>query len=59
MKNIIQQLPDNQFIRIHHSYIVNINKVKVFHKEKLEIAELELPVSEKYRNVVKINFGMK
>ncbi len=56
MKKIITQLPNNQFVRIHHSYIVSIHKVHIWHKEKLEIAAIELPISEKYRNTVKAIF---
>ncbi len=56
MKKIITQLPENQFIRIHNSYIVSIHQVRVWHKEKLEIAAIELPISEKCRNAVKAVF---
>jgi two-component system, LytTR family, response regulator len=53
MKNIIQQLPDNQFIRIHHSYIVHIKKATAIHPNHVVIGEISLPVSEQKKEVLK------
>jgi len=49
MKNIEGQLPANTFIRIHHSYIINITAVESVHKNEVRIANAMLPVSESYR----------
>ena len=52
MKKIITQLPNNQFVRIHHSYIVNLKKVTVFHANHVEINSVSLPVSaQKKKNL--------
>jgi two-component system, LytTR family, response regulator len=56
MKNIITQLPDNQFVRIHNSYIVNKQKISTFHNDKVEINGILLPISEKYRSKIKNSF---
>jgi DNA-binding LytR/AlgR family response regulator len=53
MKNIIQQLPDNQFIRIHHSYIVHIKKATAIHANHVVIGEISLPVSEQKKKALK------
>ncbi len=50
LKNIASQLPNSQFIRIHNSYIVNLNYITKIHKNKVEINGIELPISEKYKN---------
>lgn len=53
LKNIITQLPNNQFIRTHNSYIVNINHVNSFQKDKVKIAGIDIPISEKYKDSVR------
>ncbi|WP_044200887.1 LytTR family DNA-binding domain-containing protein [Flammeovirga sp. OC4] len=40
------------FIRIHRSFIVNMEHVKAFNRELVEIAGEELPVSKSFRDVV-------
>ncbi len=49
MKNLEAQLPENQFIRIHNSYIVNFDWVDVIHREQVQIGKTMLPVSDTYR----------
>ena len=34
LKEVNQLLPENQFFRIHNSYIVNLNKIKEFYKSE-------------------------
>jgi DNA-binding LytR/AlgR family response regulator len=43
-------LSESQFIRIHRSYIVSLNKLKSFTHETVEIGDKELPVGKLYRN---------
>jgi DNA-binding LytR/AlgR family response regulator len=43
-------LSDSQFIRIHRSFIVSLNKLKSFTAETVEIANKELPIGKLYRN---------
>lgn len=43
-------LSENQFIRIHRSYIVSLNKLKSFTAETVEIGNKELPIGKLYRN---------
>lgn len=52
MKSIEEQLPSEQFIRIHKSYIVSVAYISAIRKTSLFIDNLELPVSEHYRDVV-------
>lgn len=59
-KNIIKQsvslleekLPANNFIRIHRSFIVAVNKIESFTSDTIEIAKHELPISRMYRHEV-------
>lgn len=49
MKNLEQQLPKAQFIRIHHSYIISLNWIHAIHKDHVEINKASLPIGETYR----------
>ena len=45
-------LPENNFVRIHRSFIVAINKIESFTSDTIEIAKHELPISRMYRHEV-------
>jgi len=40
-----QELPENQFMRIHRSYIVNIRAVQRTHSKSVFIGDIEIPIS--------------
>ena len=48
--SIEAMLSDSQFIRVHRSYIVSLNKLKSFTAETVEIGDKELPIGKLYRN---------
>lgn len=53
LKGILEQLPANQFSRIHRSYIVANAKVKsVLKKNVLLTSNVELPISNSYQKFV-------
>ena len=52
MKGIEEIFPSVRFIRIHKSYIVNTNFVTAIRKNSLFLSELELPVSEQYKEAI-------
>jgi len=45
MKNFIKKLPEGKFLRIHKSYIVNLEKVDKFNTAIVEIRGKQLPLS--------------
>ena len=55
-KNAISTLEENlpkiNFLRIHRSFIVAIDKIESFNTEIIEIAKQELPISRMYRHEV-------
>lgn len=53
LKNLEAQLPADQFIRIHHSYIVSLEGIETIHKEKVQVGSVYLPISETYRKPFK------
>lgn len=48
-KNIENILPAQDFIRIHKSYMVAVNKIESIEGQNLVVAKKELPIGNKYR----------
>jgi DNA-binding LytR/AlgR family response regulator len=53
MKILETQLPENQFVRIHNSYLVSLEAIDVIHKERVQIGTTFLPISDTYRKTFK------
>ena len=53
LKSLETQLPDNQFIRIHNSYIVSLEGIDSIDKERVQIGKSFLPISDTYRKAFK------
>ena len=49
LKSLEMQLPADQFIRIHHSYIIALNAVDSVHRGEVHIGTHVIPISESYR----------
>ncbi|HQS06569.1 MAG TPA: LytTR family DNA-binding domain-containing protein, partial [Daejeonella sp.] len=43
-------LPDDEFLRIHRSFIISMNKIESFNSSKIEIDGKELPIGRNYKN---------
>lgn len=57
MKKMEEQLPENQFARVHRSFIVSLSKIKSFNSNEVEIDGKQIPVGKHYRDafIEKIN----
>ena len=50
MKNIETLLPENHFMRVHRSFIVNLNHVKVIERNRIIFDEkIYIPIGEQYK----------
>jgi two-component system, LytTR family, response regulator LytT len=50
MKFIEEQLPDDRFMRVHRSYIVNLGKISVIERNRIIFdGKVYIPVSEQYK----------
>lgn len=47
-----EQLPPQQLIRIHRSFIVSRNRISAFGASGVEIGEIQLPIGRSYKEVV-------
>lgn len=53
MKKVLEKLPEDNFRRIHRSYIVAIDKVKSILNRKVKLASgVELPISDTYLDFI-------
>ncbi len=50
MKSFEKQLPHDKFLRIHKSYIVNLEKVERYNSKNIEIDKQQLPLSRHKKN---------
>ncbi|WP_185288718.1 LytTR family DNA-binding domain-containing protein [Chryseobacterium lactis] len=48
LKSMENQLPE-RFVRIHKSFIINLNKIKSIGAKKIMLSELEVPIGDSYR----------
>ena len=52
MKSMESQLPLEDFIKIHQSYLVNCSKIEAIEGNKIKIGDKSLPISRNYRDLV-------
>lgn len=52
INNILQKLPEANFLRIHRSYIVSIAKIDSYTNEYIEIFNKALPISRSFKESV-------
>lgn len=48
LKSIQEKLPNRDFVRVHRSFIVPLNKIEKFSKTKLVVAGKEIPIGSSY-----------
>lgn len=49
MKSLEEKLPSQQFLRVHRSFIVNLNQVHTVDRGRIVFGTIYIPVSEKYK----------
>jgi len=54
---IQEMLPENEFIRIHRSFIISREKISSFSPAKIEVSGMIIPIGRKYKEEVKKLLG--
>jgi two-component system response regulator LytT len=49
MKALEARLPGDRFMRVHRSYIVNLDTVKVIERNRIVYGEVRIPVTDQYK----------
>jgi DNA-binding LytR/AlgR family response regulator len=52
LSSIERALPEDRFVRTHNSFIVPVDRISAFTASSIEIGEIEVPISRKYKNQV-------
>lgn len=52
MKSFVAQLPSDEFMRIHKSYIVNLTRVERFNSQHVELCGEKIPLSRHKKNML-------
>jgi len=48
-KNLLERLPQNIFLRVHNSYVVNLDHINSIQRNRVLIGKQRLPISETYK----------
>ena len=48
-KSIESKLPESRFMRVHRSFIVNLEKIEVIERNRIVFGKIYIPVSEQYK----------
>lgn len=59
VKTMEQYLPADFFMRVHKSFIVAKNKIRLVHKNKIELEEISIPVGRLFKEAVDKFLGSK
>jgi DNA-binding LytR/AlgR family response regulator len=50
MKSLEEKLPGDQFVRVHKSFIVSLNKITSIRKGRISLLKAQIPISEHYKD---------
>ena len=51
LKNLEEKLPAHRFMRIHRSYIVNLERIESITRTSVQIGDVTIPVSDQYKDI--------
>ena len=49
LKQLEEDLPYGKFIRVHRSYIINVDKISSINKNRILINKKQIPIGETYK----------
>ena len=52
MKNFEDTLPESQFLRVHRSYIISLDKIEFIEGNRVKVGEEFIPVGNSYREAL-------
>lgn len=50
MKSIEEKLPSDKFMRVHRSYIVNLERIETVERSRIVFGKIYIPVSDQYKD---------
>jgi two-component system LytT family response regulator len=58
-KSMEEMLPKNNFLRVHKSFIVAIDKIESIERNRIKIQKMIIPVSDSYKETFYTRIGMR
>lgn len=52
LSSIIDRLPQDIFTKVHRSFIVNLNHIRVVERNTIVFGKRQIPISEQYREII-------
>ncbi len=52
LNSITEKLPEDKFLRVHRSFIVNLDQVRVIERNTILFDKLHIPISEQSREII-------
>ncbi|RZK04399.1 MAG: LytTR family transcriptional regulator [Flavobacterium sp.] len=52
MKYLSELLPENLFMRVHRSYLVNQSHITIIGKSQIQLNDIEVPIGEHYKEML-------
>ena len=49
LKSLEEQLPGQKFVRVHRSFIVHMDKIKVIERNRIVFGKTYIPISDSYK----------
>jgi DNA-binding LytR/AlgR family response regulator len=49
LKTIEQKLPPSKFMRVHRSFIVNLNRIEIIERSRIVFGKVYIPISDQYK----------
>lgn len=59
LKKVLEMLPEQQFKRIHRSYIIPVSRIRSVQNKKVQLSNVLLPIGESYLEQVKVWLRIK
>lgn len=59
MKSFQEQLPESNFMRVHKSYLVALDKIQFIERNRIVIADNYIPIGETYQEVFQQRLNLK
>jgi two-component system, LytTR family, response regulator len=59
LKSVMEKLPEEDFLRVHRSYIVPIHKIQRIYNQHIQLGEKEIPIGKSYVDIVRKFLNLK
>ena len=59
LKKLLEELPANDFVRVHKSYVISASKIKFFEGNYIKVGQADIPIGAAYREDVFARFREK